>query len=839
MLRREYPRPRPAASHASNLRDWINSKKEFAMAWRARVSRPYSAMRATPGKECGGTSHPRLCQCSCWHWGLGPPPRSSASSTLCSCIPLPYDKPGQLAVVWANFESAGTARAPVSGAIVKEIQDRSRSFSGVAGIWTITRTIRGDVSEQIKAAIVTVNFFDVLGVRAQRGHTFERSEEGTPAIVLTNALFGRRFASDWNLLDKALPFQGDSNTLVGVLPANFQLHFAPDANVPPDIQAFSTFPADVYGGRDQYFIRVIGRLKPGVSMAEAQRDVDRIAKEIRAKYVEYHRDNLQFTITGMQADAVRDVKPALNALFAGAALVLLICCVNVAGLLVARASDRRREMALRLALGASRGRILRQLFVESGILCAFSGLLGIALGWAGFRGLLAIRPERLSHIGDATLSWPVLAFAAVATLSAAMLFGLAPALESFRMDIVTTLRASGRSWFLRLHRRSGNLLVIGEVALAFVLVIGAALTARTLSALEQLRPGFEPRNLLAFQVGGMNPKDVAGWESRLAALPGVELVGATSHLPLDTDIPNWYSPYQPQPMTENRGATFISDLRCVTPGYLTAMGARLIAGRHFNQHDRADSQPVLIVDDLLARTTWPGQSALGKKIQAEHVTEKGFVPISSLVIGIVEHIDNHSLTKAVRGQIYMPFEQSPRSPLTFVLRTRVPPLSLVPAIRRMLHETSTFAAIAKVRPMTEYVAREISPSTFTAVLAAIFAALALLLAMTGIYGVLNYQISQRMPEMGIRMALGASTRRVVHLVFKESLVLVGVGLLLGAACAFAVARWLAAFLYGVSPRDPLSFTLALLLLPLAALLGSLLPASRAAKANPAEMIRAE
>ncbi len=753
--------------------------------------------------------------------------------------PLPYSRPEQLAVIWANFRSAGTARAPVSGAIVRELQNHNRSFSGVAGIWTLTRTIRGDTPEQVKAAMVTVNFFDLLGVRAQRGHTFVKSEEGAPTVLLANSLFQRRFAGNWKLLGKSLPFQDDSKTLAGVLPANFLLHFAPDANVPADIQVFDAFPTDVYSGRDQYFIRLVGRLKPGVSMAEAQRDVNRLAKDIRGKYAEYNRDNLQFTITGMQADAVQDVRPALEALFAGAALVLLICCVNVAGLLVVRANNRQREMALRLALGASQGRLLRQLFVEGLLLCAFGGFLGLAFGWAGFRGLLAIRPERLSRLDDATLSWPVLAFAALSCLSAAMLFGLAPALESFRLDLVATLRAHSRSWFRRLHRRSGNALVIGEVALAFILVTAAALTARTLLHLLQVRPGFEPKNLLALQVGGIKVNEVAGWESRLAELPGVERIGAISHLPLDTDIPNWYSPYQPESPGAISGATFISDLRCVTPGYFSAMGAHLLAGRYFNEQDRANSEQVVIVDDLLARTTWPGESALGKKLRAEHVTENGFRPIPSIVVGVVEHVYNHSLTKTVRGEIYLPYEQSPRSPLTFVLRTSVPPLSLVPAIRRMLHNTNKFAAMAKVRPMSEYVAREISPSSFTAVLAAVFAGLTLLLAMTGIYGVLNYQISQRMPEIGMRMALGASRREVVYLIFHESLALLTIGLGLGIAGALLVARWLASFLYGVSPQDPLSFGLALLVLPATVFLGSLRPAVRAERVNPAEMIRAE
>jgi putative ABC transport system permease protein len=270
------------------------------------------------------------------------------------------------------------------------------------------------------------------------------------------------------------------------------------------------------------------------------------------------------------------------------------------------------------------------------------------------------------------------------------------------------------------------------------------------------------------------------------------------------------------------------------------MGSHLLAGRHFDSQDRAGTQPVLIVDDLLARTTWPGQSAIGKKIAAEHVTRNGFEPVSSVVVGVVEHLHNHSLTKEIRGQIYMPFDQSRRSPLTFVLRTNeVDPLTLAPTIRRMLHDRSKTAAIAKMRPMTEYVAREISPVSFTAVLAAIFGVLAFLLAATGIYGVLNYQVSQRRPEMGIRMALGASGRDILRLVLREGLTLTAAGLLLGAVSAMVAARLLKALLYSVGPFDPLSYSFALLLLPLAALVGCWRPAWRAAASSPVEVIHEE
>jgi predicted permease len=756
--------------------------------------------------------------------------------------PLPYAQPDRLALIWAGFREAGHSRAPVSGAMLREIGLRSRSLAAVAGIWTITRTFTGDNPEQVKCARVTSNFFDVLGVRPALGRTFVPQDNGGPAILLTDGFFRRRFAADPHLLGKSLQVQGGASTLVGVLPADFQLHFAPDSNVPADVQVFDTFEDNIYGGRREYYIRVLARIKSGVTMADAQRDLDRVATEIAGDYTEYANQNLQFTVSPMQADSVRDVQPALTALFAGSTFVLLICCVNVASLLLARASDRRKEIALRLALGASRGRVLRQLLAEGAVLCVLGGAAGLTVGWAGFRGLLAIRPERLARIGDVGLNWPVLAFAAAVSLAAAMLLGLAPALESFRLDLIPTLRSSGRGWLGRFQRRAGAALVIGEITLAFVLVTGAALSTRTLANIEEAPPGFEPRQLLAFQIaGGLGggPTAIRDWEAQVASLPGVERVGATSHLPLDTDLPNWYAAFRPQGMPAGRAGAPVADLRCTTPGFFSAMGARLIEGRYFEEQDRADARPVVIVDQMLAQSTWPGESALGKVIAAEHVTNRGFTPIESVVVGVVEHLHNHSLTRQVRGQIYMPFAQSPRNPLTFVVRSKLPPAVLVPAIRRALHDRSRFAAMAKVRPMTEYVAREVAPAGFTAVLAAIFGALALVLAATGIYGVLNYQVSQRLPEMGIRMALGARARDVLRLVLGEGLTLAATGILLGIAAAWTAAHWFGALVYGVGPHDPASYALALLLLPAAALLGCWRPAARAAGANPAATVREE
>jgi predicted permease len=752
--------------------------------------------------------------------------------------PLPYHQPERLALIWAGFRSAGTARAPVSGTILGEIGRRNRPLSGVAGIWTVSRMFTGDQPELVKFARVTPNFFDLIGVRAAVGHTFTQADAGGPSIILTDGIFHRRFAADPGIIGQAVKIRGPRNQLAGVLPAGFQLHFAPDANVPADVQGFDLFENEISANRDQYYIRVVARLKPGVSFAEAQRDLDRVAQEIRGVYTEYAADDLRFTVAGMQADAVREIRPALTALFAGAGFVLVICCVNVASLLMAHAAGRRKEIAVRLALGASRGRVLRQLLIEGGVLAATAGVAGIGAGLAGFRGLLAIRPERFARV-TVGFDWPVFALTGAICLGAAILFGLVPAFESFRADLVAGLRAGGRGWLGRGHRHAGDVLVIGEITLAFVLVTGAALTARTLSKIEQVNPGFESRDLLAFQLAGSLSDSLTEWESQLRSIPGVLAVGATSHLPLDKDIPNWYSPYRLEGATKDESEALISDLRCVTPGYFAAMGARLKEGRYFTADDRAGSQEVVIVDDLLARSNWPGQSALGKKIEAEHTTENGFKPIWSVVVGVIDHIQNHSLTQPVRGQIYMPFEQSPRSPLTFVLRTAVPPLTVVSAVRAKVSEHEKNAAMAKVHPMTEYVAGEISPASFTAVLAAIFGALALLLAATGIYGVLNYQVSRRLPEMGVRMALGARSSDVFRMVIREGGTLAAIGVVLGTTGALIAARWLAALTFGVSANDLISYAVALVLLPVAALAGCWRPAWKAAATDPAEIVRAE
>lgn len=367
---------------------------------------------------------------------------------------------------------------------------------------------------------------------------------------------------------------------------------------------------------------------------------------------------------------------------------------------------------------------------------------------------------------------------------------------------------------------------------------------RTFANIHRVRPGFEPKHLLTFEVdvSKFDRADrmnfVKNFETQIAALPGVIAAGGVSHLPLGT-YPNWYSPYRPEGVPPDVAASLLADYRAITPGYFRAMGTRLLKGRLFDEMDRADGRQVVIVDDLLAHSAWPGQSAIGQKIEAEHFTGKGIIPVWSEVVGVVEHVRNHSLSKTLRGEIYIPFTQTPREHLGFAVRTSVEPASLAETIRRLLHKLDKDLAFSNVRPMTSYVDGATAPMRFIAVLAGVFAGLALLLAAIGIYGVISYSISRRSHEMGVRMALGARPSDLVRLVMSEGLVMTVAGLAVGAAGAFMMGRYLQSLLYGVSGLDPVTYGIAIAVIPAAAVLGCLRPAVKAAAANPVDALRAE
>jgi len=764
--------------------------------------------------------------------------------------PLPYDRADRLTLIWSAFEKMGAPRGPGAGQELLELQRRTKAYEGVAGIWVGNGTLRGDPEpEQIKLAQVTSNFFQVLGAHPVLGRAFAPGEESygdTRTAVISDALWHRRFGADPAVIGKPLRLGGDTLMVVGVLAPGFRLYFPADANVPGEVPVFVPFWGRLESRPpDLYFIRFLGRLRLDVTVEQAQSDLDGVAAYLRAGYAPYAAENLRLIASPLQQDAVRDIRPVLLALMVGALFVQIIGCVNVANLLLARAAARYKEMAVRLSIGATPARVMRQLLAECGVLAAFGGVLGAALGYAGFKLLSIMRPDSLARLDSAGLSPLVLAFVAALSLASAVVLALVPAAAASKLNLIESLREAGRGTCSAPSGTARSALIVAETAFGFVLLTCAALMIATFFHLQRANPGFNARRVLTFEIQphGANLEQTVEFvrecERRVHAVPGVESVGAISHLPLD-DYPNWYSPFVPEGVDPARAKGLLADHRAVTPGYFASIGARLIAGRSFDDRDQPATAPVVVVDDLLAKTTWPGQSAVGKKIAVEHFApDGGFANRQSEVVGVVEHIQHHSLADPVRGQIYIPYTQSAREHLSFVVKTAGDPFSVVGAVRRALRDVSKDMAISKLHPMAWYVQRAAAPVGFSATLGAVFGVIGLVLALAGVYSVTSYSVSWRTREVGVRMAVGATTSDIMRLVMGEGLLLVVAGLLAGGLVATLATRSIRSLLFGVQPFDLPVYAMVACILAAAALLACWRPALRASRSSVVDALRLE
>jgi putative ABC transport system permease protein len=535
----------------------------------------------------------------------------------------------------------------------------------------------------------------------------------------------------------------------------------------------------------------------------------------------------------------------LFALFGGVVTLLLIAVVNVAGLLVARAAARARESAVRLALGASRGRLFSQCLAEGAVLSLVGGIAGTVTALAGVRVLVLTRPENLGRIDDTALDVRVLAVTAAIALGVALMFSLAPMSEMLRSRVATALQQGARGSGGQTNRRLRSMLVVVQIALAVVLLIGAALFVRTFRALQLVDLGFRTENVLSFRIG-LPPRLYGKQEvfntfsrqlqSKLSALPGVSRVGAISHLPYD-NVPNWSTTYLTQ-RGEDESQARRADARAVTPGFFEAAGARLVAGRSFTEQDDMNGRPVAIVDESLARRAWPNQAAIGKQIAVDpRVT--GHPTLWVTVVGVVGHIRHLALTEEVREQVYFPVRQSPRNPMAYVVRTAADAASLTTVVRAALDGIDPQVPIYDVRPLRDSVTAAMATQRFTMRLAALFAAVALCMACVGVYGVMAYSVAKRRVEFGVRLALGARPRSVVSLVVREGAMLAIAGLILGVVAAFNLTAMLASQLYGVTPQDVASYLAVVPVLAIAAIAACWLPARRATRANPLDALRAE
>jgi predicted permease len=545
----------------------------------------------------------------------------------------------------------------------------------------------------------------------------------------------------------------------------------------------------------------------------------------------------------LHADSVRELQPALLALFVGAAILLVVACVNVASLLVARALARGRETAVRMAIGAGAGRLFRQYAIEGLVLGAVGGAAGILIGRGLLATLVALRPPALNRIEAASVDPTVLGFVAALSLVWGLLLSLAPLAEARRTDLVSTLQTGQRHTGQRLHYRRRAALVVLQLALSVVLLVGAALLVRTFVRLQRVDPGFSADNILTFRLALTGPRfrslDALNafaqeFRSRLSQLPGVTGVGAVSHLPYD-DLPNWGTPYirEGDSVLEPAGH---ADTRAISAGFFEAVHARLVDGRYFSESDDPSSLPVAIVDERFAARLWPGESAVGKRFIGDPQTS-GKASTLITVVGVVRHLRHRRPTDELREQIYFPVRQAPRNPMAYVVRSQSDAAQLTSLVRETLRSLDAGLPIYDVRPLSAYVVSARAARRFTTVLGAAFAVCALLLATLGVYGVTAYAVTLRRREFGIRLALGARRRQVLGVVIREGLGLAAWGLIVGLGGAAVAALLLRSQLFEVTPGDALSYGVAIPALALAAALAAWIPARRAATVNPLESLR--
>ena len=749
--------------------------------------------------------------------------------------PLPYPSAGRLAILWSGLGYSG--RAPFSSFEVFHLRQRSTQFDQIAGIWVTNGALPGDgPAEQVKVAEVTSNFLPLLCTRPALGRFFgpEDDLENAPStIILTHGVWARRFGSDPSIVGRSIRYGNHQSVVIGVLPADFRLIFPDDASVPANVEVFEPTPVGPWGADGPAFLHVIGRLSNQATLASAQSEMIAAAKQINKLGGRAAMGNFTVSVFPFQADTVREVRPTLLCLFAGVGLVLLIGCANIANLLLARARRRLHETTLRAALGASRGRLARQFFTETLLLGVLGGVAALATGYAAIHAILAARPPSFANFDRVPLDIRALVFTFAVALGTSLLFGLAPVFSIRRIDLIRDLKESRRqsSGSRRSLLRSWTgALVSAEVALAFVLLTSTGLLMRTFINILHTDPGFRAGDVFTFRVSVPGYAPLRLIQQRLSALPGIQSASAISHLPLD-DAGNWYDYYYREGASTAEQTSVMADHRSTLPGYFAGIGATLLKGRDFTDADDAQHQHVAIIDDVLARELWPGESSVGHKINLSD-SPHGFYQFQRdwvIIIGVVHHVQYHSLTAIVRPQIYVPYPLAPRPSMSFVLHTSGAEAGLATAVRSTIDGINKDIPTTHVEPMQLLVDRARSESRFASLLASLLSVIALVLATSGIYGVLSYSVARRATEIGICMAIGAPRARVLRMILADGFAWILPGLIAGFLLCLAVTPLLDHLLYGVQPTSPANYAMTILGVLVVSTLAAFLPARRAMK----------
>ena len=729
----------------------------------------------------------------------------------------------------------------------RDIREQMHDFDAfaVARNWPTNLTGSGE-PERLQGALATAEFFRAFGVAPLLGRTFAPGEDSAGrehVVVLGYGLWQRRFGGDPSVVGRKIVLNAEPFDVIGVMPAGFYGFFSRTT----DLWAPVVFKPAQYRDdkRTNEFLVSVGRLKPGITVEQARRDVAAFTATLKHDHPDSY--SRQWTILTRSLDefATAKLRPALLMLLGAVGFVLLIACANIANLLLARSAARTREMAVRAAIGATRQALIRQLLTESVLLSLVGAVLGLGIAVGAIRALMALAPMDQLRVNAIRIDGVVLLYTLAIALATGLLFGLAPALQASRADLQHALKDGGRTAGEARGQWVRWGLVVVEMALALTLLVGAGLLVRSFARLQRVDPGFDPTHLATMSVTlpaskyTTDESKVAFFEAarqRIAALPGVVSAGATSNIPFGG---NWatssftvegYQPPKGQPSPWG-------DIRLATPGYLETIKVRLLRGRLLLPTDRADSPAVVVVDEETTRRYWPSTDPIGKRITFGDASKPDVKWVT--VVGVVEHTAHEGLEAEHRVQLYFPYPQDPLPQMTFAVRTAGAPSGIVGAVRAAIAEVDPDQPIADVNTMDALMDRAVGQRRLSMTLLATFAALAMVLAALGIYGVMAFDVTRRSQEIGVRMALGADRRRVLALVLRQGLTLAVVGVALGLAGAFALTRVLQAQLFGIARTDPGTFAGVATGLFAVAALATLVPALRATRVNPVEALRYE
>ena len=765
-----------------------------------------------------------------------------ANSTIFSVIhavllrPLPYADPERLVSIIDSNPSNGWPRFSSSPANFLDWRRGAHSFENlVAYASDEETTIVGDTPERWLGLAGTQGFFEVLHARPELGRLFNDADfavDKSNVLLLSDALWRGEFGADPAVIGRTLMLDGKPGTIIGVMGPEFQFGG-------PDKQFWIPFPFDVQlsGARGAHFLSVMGRLKQGVTIKSAQAEMTLIAAHLEKQYP---ASNAGWTarVEKMLPPGVRKVQTALWVLLAAACGVLLVACANAANMLLARAAVRKREIAVRTALGASRVRIVRQLLTESVALAVAGGVLGLAMAFASARVLAALPPSLLPSASAIHVDSGVLVFTLAVVAATAILFGIAPAISVTRDDLQGTLRQGGRGTTEAWTRMRRGLVIV-EVALAFVLLFGSGLLMRSLARLTEVNPGFQMSGRLTFSLSlpsaaYKTPQQQAEFyrqtREKLAALPGISSASLTSLVPLNGDDSLWTIGINGQ---ANKTSLPSATYYLVDPTYLRAMGIPLLQGRDFSDQDTAGSQHVVIINDYFARTLFPGQNPIGQHIQLG----RNYSVVRE-VVGVAATVKQEGLDDKETYEAYEPLAQMPRAGMTFILKTATgDPMSALPSVRAGLKQIDAQLPITNPAILEQELGESLALPRFRTTLLGIFAGLAVALALLGLYGVMSYAVTEQTQEIGVRMALGAIERDIYKFVLGRGLLLVAIGILIGAAGSFAATKVLQSFLFDVTAHDPWTIAAVTLLFAAVATAACLVPARRAAKVDPLVALR--